>query len=39
MWPEVAGDGRDLQSQEGQRPVLSEGDGELHTGRIYPEKK
>lgn len=38
-WPklgsEVAGDGSDLQGKEGQRPVLSEGDGELHTRGVY----
>lgn len=39
LGPEVAGDGSDLQGQEGQRPVLSEGDGELHSSCIYPDRK
>lgn len=38
LWPEVAGDGGHLQSQEGQGPVLSEGDGELHTSGVHPGK-
>lgn len=39
LGPEVARDGSDLERQEGQRPVLSEGDGELHTSCIHPERK
>lgn len=38
LWPEVAGDGGHLQSQEGQGPVLSQGDGELHTSGVHPGK-
>lgn len=37
--PEVTGDGGDLQSEEGQRPVLSEGDGELNSSGIYPGRR
>lgn len=34
--PQVPGDGGHLQGQEGQRPVLSQGDGELHPGGVHP---
>lgn len=37
--PEVTGDGGDLQCQEGQRPVLSEGDGELHPSGVHPGRR
>lgn len=36
--PEVTGDSGDLQREEGQRPVFSEGDRELHTSGIYPDR-
>lgn len=37
--PEVTCDSGDLQRKEGQRPVLSERDGELHTGGVYPDER
>ncbi len=37
--PEVTGDGCNLQRKEGQRPVLSERDGELYTSGIHPERR